>query len=139
MRYLLTAVAALAFAGPSARAQQASKAETQAVSSIVECLAEGLPEDWRRVEMIVELAKPGAETGDVQYLVTRAEAEDEQEPFTPCDVRQPARTMIEARKALSPSRRNWTAAKLVLLRDGKFGLNYDYPKGLEPKPPAKKK
>ena len=138
MRYLLTAVAALAFAGPSARAQQASKAETQAVSSIVECLVEGLPEDWRRVEMIVELAKPGAETGDVQYLVSRAEAEDKQEPFTPCDVRKPARTLLEVRKSLAPKRRGWTGAKLVLLRDGKFGLNYDYPKGLEP-PAAKKK
>ena len=133
-------MAALIAAAPAgALAQAASKAETRAVSTIVECLIQGVPEDWLRVEMIVELPKPLAESGDVLYLVTRAEAEDKQEPFTPCDVRQPARTLIEARKALPSSRRNWTAAKLVLLRDGKFGLNYDYPKGLEPKPPAKKK
>ena len=132
-------MAALIAAPGLAAAQAASKAETQAVNKIVECLIQGVPEDWQRVEMIVELAKPGAETGDVQYLVTRAETADKQEPFTPCDLRQPVFTLLDARKALSPSRRNWTAAKLVLLRDGKFGLNYDYPKGMEPKPPGKKK
>ena len=132
-------MAALIAAPGLAAAQAASKAETQAVTKIVECLVQGVPEDWQRVEMIVELAKPGAETGDVQYLVTRAETADKPEPFTPCDLRQPVFTLLDARKALSPSRRNWTAAKLVLLRDGKFGLNYDYPKGMEPKPPARKK
>jgi hypothetical protein len=132
MRNFLTVIAAFALAVPSVRAQVASKAETRAVSTIVECLVEGLPEDWQRAEMIVELAKPGADTGDVQYLVARATAPDKLEPFTPCDVRKPARTLLEARKTLAAKRRAWTGAKLVLLRDGKFALNYDYPKPEEP-------
>lgn len=130
---LIAALASLALAVPSAQAQQASKGETQAVSTIVECLAVGLPEDWERVKMIVELAKPGADTGDVQYLVARAAAPDKFEPFTPCDVRKPARTLLEARKTLAPKRRAWTAATLLLQRDGKFALNYDYPKVEEPR------
>jgi hypothetical protein len=119
----------LALALPlAARAQQASKGETAAVQSIVECLVEGLPEDWLHAEMVVELAKPLAETGDVQYLVVRQGAEDKPEVFTPCDVRKPARTLIEARKRQDPKRRGWISARLVLQRDGKFGLNYTYPK-----------
>ena len=120
---------ALAIAAPfGAQAQVASKGETSAVQSIVECLIEGLPEDWVRAEMVVELSKPGAESGDVQYLAAREEAPDKPEVFTPCDVRKPARTLIEARKRQAPSRRGWTTARLVLERDGKFALNYEYPK-----------
>src|SRR3954453_13017324 len=126
MRHFLLAVVLLA--PLLASAQVASKKETSAVQSIVECLVEGLPEDCTRDEMIVELAKPGAETGDVHYLVARKEADDKLEPFTPCDVRKPARTLLEARKAQTAKRRGWTAAKLLLQRDGKFGITYEYPK-----------
>ena len=125
----------LALALPfAARAQEATKNETSAVQSIVECLVEGLPEDWVRAEMVIELPKPLAESGDVSYTVVRKDAEDKPESFTPCDVRKPARTLIEARKRLEPKRRGWTSATLKLEPDGKFSLNYQYPK-----PAARKK
>ena len=124
-----SALAVLALAVPSLLcAQEASKRETAAVQSIVQCLMQGLPEDWQRAEMTVELAKPAAQTGDVVYLVTRTGAEDKPEPFTPCDVRKPPRTLLDARKSQAPARRGWTRAQLVLQRDGKFSINYEYPK-----------
>jgi len=126
---LRAALVALALAAPaSSGAQDASKQETRVVQSIVECLVAGLPEDWVRAEMRVELAKPGATTGDVQYLAARKDAEDKLEPYTPCDFRKPARTLLETRKSQPQARRGWTGAKLVLQRDGKFSLNYEYPK-----------
>ncbi|HEX2567188.1 MAG TPA: hypothetical protein VHL85_10045 [Burkholderiales bacterium] len=68
-------LAALALAMPALLcAQEASKKETAAVQSIVECLIQGLPEEWQRAEMTVELAKPGAQTGDVEYIFVRAGA-----------------------------------------------------------------
>jgi len=115
-------------APPGAPAQEASKDETQIVQSVVECLAAGLPEDWARAEMVVELAKPGATTGDVQYLVARKDSEDKLEPFTPCDIRKAARTLLETRKSQPAAKRGWTVARLVLQRDGKFSLNYEYPR-----------
>ena len=122
-------LAALALAAPGMLcAQEASKKEAAAVQSIVECLIPGLPEDWQRAEMTVELPKPGAQTGDVAYLVVRSGAEDKPEPFTPCDVRKPPRTLLDARKAQAAARRGWTRAQLVLQRDGKFGVTYEYPK-----------
>jgi hypothetical protein len=125
MRHLLIAVAlALPLA---AAAQQASKGETSAVQSIVECLVQGLPEDWQSAEMTVELPKPLAESGEVRYTVMR-EGGDKPEDFTPCDIRKPARTLIESRKRQEARRRGWTSAKLVLQRDGSFSLNYQYPK-----------
>ena len=129
MRAMRSFLAALALAAPAcALAQEASKHETQVVQSVVECLAAGLPEDWTRAEMIVELAKPGASTGDVQYLVARKDSEDKLEPFTPCDFRKPARTLLETRKTQPRAKRGWTKASLVLQLDGKFALNYEYPK-----------
>jgi len=126
MRLLL---AALALAAPAVLcAQEASKKETAAVQSMLACLIQGLPEDWQRAEVTVELAKPGAATGDVAYLVSRTGAEDKPEPFTPCDVRKPPRTLLDARKTQAPGRRGWTRAQLVLQRDGKFGITYEYPK-----------
>jgi len=126
LRTLLALLALLV--PPCAPAQEASKHETRVVQSVVECLVAGLPEDWVRAEMIVELAKPGAITGDVQYLVARKDAEDKLEPFAPCDFRKPARTLLETRKSQPAAKRGWTGAKLVLQRDGKFALNYEYPK-----------
>jgi hypothetical protein len=126
MRLLL---AALALAAPAlVCAQEASEKETAAVQSMLACLIQGLPEDWQRAEVTVELAKPGASTGDVVYLVSRTGAEDKPEPFTPCDVRKPPRTLLDARKAQAPGRRGWTRAQLVLQRDGTFGINYEYPR-----------
>lgn len=126
MRALLIAVT---LALPAlAYAQTASEKETAAVQSMLECLVQGLPEDWRRAEMMVELAKPGADTGDVEYTVVRSGAQDKPEAFTPCDVRKPPRTLLDARKSQAPARRGWTRARLVLQSDGKFEINYEYPK-----------
>jgi hypothetical protein len=98
------------------------------VTSIVECMVPGLPGDWTEAVMVVELAKPGDETGSVLYLVARGGAATPAEPFTPCDIRKPAMTLIEARKELPAARRGWTGARVTIHRDGKFGLKYDYPK-----------
>ncbi|HZQ73094.1 MAG TPA: hypothetical protein VFB08_09275 [Burkholderiales bacterium] len=126
MRPLL---AALVLALPtSLAAQEASKQEAAAVQSIVECLVQGLPHDWVRAEMTVELAAPGAASGDVEYTAVRRGAEDRRESFTPCDVRKPARTLLDGRKSQAAARRGWTRAVLVVQPDGKFSLNFEYPK-----------
>ena len=109
-------------------AQTASIAETDAVARIAECLAQGPPPDWRRLYMVIELPQPGAETGEVRYLAARASAPTAPVAYTPCDTRKPAMILIEARKRQAPERKGWTGARLVLHDDGKFELNYDYPK-----------
>ncbi len=113
--------ASLGAAAQAPAGKEASKAEGLAVTSIVECMAPGLPEDWNEAVMVVELAKPGDETGKVQYLVARGSVTEPAEPFTPCDIRKPAAALLEAR-------RGWTGARLTIHRDGKFGLKYNYPK-----------
>ena len=127
MRHALIILLA-AIAPARALAQQATSAEVDTMTAIAECLAEGLPADWRQAHMIVELAEPGASSGNVQYLVSRGEIKDKLEPFTPCDVRKPARALIDMRQSQPSERRGWTTARVVLNPDGSFELNYDFPK-----------
>ena len=125
MRHVLIMLA-LAAAPVIAFAQGASISETNAVARVAECLAQGAPGDWQRLTMVVELDKPGDETGKVRYFAT--DASGKPEPYTPCDTRKPALILLEARTALSAERKGWTSARLVLFEDGKFELHYDYPK-----------
>jgi hypothetical protein len=119
---------ALAAAPASTFAQSATIAETNAVARIAECLVQGAPNDWQKLYMVIELKKPGDETGNVRYLAARAADPDHPVAYTPCDLRKPALVLIDARKHQVPERKGWTSARLVLHEDGKFELNYEYPK-----------
>ena len=119
--------ASLGAAAQAPAGKEASAAEGRAVTAIVECLAPGLPEDWRQAVMVVELARPGDETGEVRYLVTRGNSETT-ESFLPCDIRKPTTMLFEVRREQPAARRGWTGARLTIYRDGKFGLKYDYPR-----------
>jgi type II secretory pathway pseudopilin PulG len=126
--FIIASLAA-ALASPSwARAQQANEKETQLLGVIARCLIEGLPSDWQRAQMILELDAPGAPGGAVSYLFSRTLSRDQFEPFTPCDERQPAAAMADIRALQPPGRSGWKTARFVLNRDGKFDLTYDYPK-----------
>jgi hypothetical protein len=127
MKHLLIMLCLVLGAG-GAWAQGASLAETDAVARIAECIVQGAPNDWQKLYVVVDLPEPGAETGKVRYLATRASAPDEPVAYTPCDLRKPAAILIEARKRQTPERKGWIGARLTLHEDGKFELNYDYPK-----------
>jgi hypothetical protein len=127
MNSLRHAALIILFLAPAwAWGQAASKAEQDVVLEIAQCIVEGAPEDWTRLTMVVDLDKPGADTGGVRYLVTRSSSE-EPVSYLPCDQARPARLLIESRGQLAPERQGWTGARLVLQRDGRFSLNYDYP------------
>jgi hypothetical protein len=110
-----------------AAAQSAASYEVEAVQKIAPCLTQGAPPDWLRLYMIVELDKPGDETGGVRYLATREQTPDQPEAFMPCDIRAPASALLAVREHQAPDRRRWTGARIVLLRDGSFSLGYDFP------------
>lgn len=118
----------LAAAPAAGFAQTASISETNAVARIAECLIVGAPSDWKTLYMVVELTEPGAQTGQVRYLVARESAPDQRETYVPCDLKKPAQLLIESRKWQVPERQGWTGARLTLHESGKFELNYDYPK-----------
>ena len=131
MRALLIVLvffAAQAWAQQRSEDRAASDAESRAVADIMDCFASGLPESWRQATMEVNLEKPYDETGSVRYVFTREEYTAPSEPFQPCDVKRPARYLIELRNQQPESRRGWIGAQVTILRDGRFGIRYSYPK-----------
>src|SRR3954471_18492202 len=93
-------------------AQQASDTETAAVSSLGDCLVQGLTREWTSVEMLVELNEPGSTNGNVQYTVL--DAENSREAFTPCDLNKPVTLLLRLRDRQPEERRGWTSARFVL-------------------------
>jgi len=112
---------------PLAEAQPASPQETEAVARIAPCLVQGLPDDWLRIYVVIDLARPGDESGNVRYLVARRDTPDRVEPYTPCDLRAPAVGLLATRAHQAAERSRWTGARLVLHPSGNFELNFDYP------------
>jgi len=114
----------LLLAPAGAAAQGASTAQTTAVSSVAECLAVGLPEKWQRLQVVIELKKPLAETGGVLYMVTLPD--DRIEPFKPCDPRLPPVKLLELRDSQPEKERGWTKLILTMRPDASFDLKYEY-------------
>ncbi|HXU42554.1 MAG TPA: hypothetical protein VN675_09535 [Burkholderiales bacterium] len=106
----------------------ASDAESRMVADVLNCFIVGLPENWRQATMDINLAKAYDETGSVRYVFTREENTTPTEPFEPCDLKRPAQYLIELRSKQPESRRGWIGAQVTILRDGRFGIRYGYPK-----------
>jgi hypothetical protein len=107
--------------------QTASKAEAQVAQEIAKCMVQNAPTDWQKLFMVIELPEAGAPSGRVRYMATRDFAPDPI-AYTPCDPQTPAKLLMEARETQSAERRGWTGARFTIQRDGRFDLNYDYPK-----------
>jgi hypothetical protein len=121
----------LALAPLAAAAQKASSATIDAVSATAECLALGLPEKWKLLQVIIELKQPFADVGGVRYLVTLPS--DRAEPFQPCDPNLPPVKLLGLRDGQPEKDRGWTKLILTMKPDASFDLKYEYP------PPEKKK
>ena len=107
--------------------QTASKTETETAAEIAQCMAQTAPDDWQQLYMVIELPEAGAPAGRVRYLAMRLTTAVP-EPYVPCDPKKPAQLLMESRADQSAERRGWTGARLVIHRNGRFDLNYDYPK-----------
>ena len=108
--------------------REAADFETRAMADIVDCMVQGLPDVWYRATMEINLDKPFDETGSVRYLFARTESEAPAEPFKPCDIKRPARTLIDLRGRLPRDRQGWVGAQVTVLKDGRFGIRYGFPK-----------
>jgi hypothetical protein len=115
----------LVLAPLAAAAQQASPAQTEAVSAVANCLATGLPEKWKRLQVVITLSQPMADTGGVLYLVTLPD--DRVQPFPPCDPRLPPVKLIDLREQQPERERDWIKMTLTMQPDASFDLKYEYP------------
>jgi len=124
--YRIALALCLALAALAAGAQPASKTQVEAVSAAAECLAIGLPEKWKQLQVVIDLKQPFADTGSVRYVVTLPD--DRTEPFRPCDPNLPPVKLIGLRDLQAEKDRGWTKLILIMKPDASFELDYEYPK-----------
>ncbi len=120
---------------PAVKAQKKPVAEqdnpgVKAVEKIFACVAEGLPEGWRRAWVIVtELSGDDKERtfeGKFHYSLDGAGANPV--ALVPCNAREVAERVHALNDFLEYEKRQWKTATLIFTSDGKFEIKYDYAK-----------
>src|SRR5262245_45847341 len=106
---------AAALAPLAAGAQAASKTTIDAVSAVAECLAVGLPREWKMLYVVVELQEPLAESGAVRYQVTLPD--DRVQAFEPCDPSLAPQKLLPLRDSQDDKERGWTMLILTMKPD----------------------
>lgn len=116
----------------AAEAKPAPETKPQSLDDVVQeianCVLAGLPADWKLAQ--IEVIEVGRDTRQREFEAkySYSGSDGKGAVFTPCDLREPARNVYKLNEALAPDKRNWTKATLMLSREGKFELQYDYPK-----------
>jgi hypothetical protein len=128
------APAAGAAAAPAA-GDDKSSAEA-VVQEIANCVLAGLPPDWTLAQIEVREIGRSDKQRDFEANYSFKDGAGKAGAFVPCDPREPALNVYKLNGALDPAKRNWVRATLVLSKEGKFELQYDYA-GAEGKASAK--
>jgi hypothetical protein len=118
---------------PAAKAASpASPADepADAIDRIFACVAQGLPEGWRRAWVTVtELSTKGDERVlEGHFQVSLEPRGDQRWDFVPCNARAVAEDVYHLNAYLSPEKRHWKIATLLFTNDGKYELRYEYAK-----------
>lgn len=128
MRFLLAVLAAVAALATPALAQK--QPDPKAIQEIFDCLAVGLPGDWKKAWVVVdEVQVPGRDRrleSKSFYAVTAADKAGT--PLSTCSAEKVARGVYALSADLPAEQRRWKQARLTYTSEGKFDLNYDYGK-----------
>lgn len=160
---LLAACLALAALGLPAQPKESADAaakepedgpQVRAVERIFRCIAEGLPQDWKRAWIeIREMERTLYATVrkyEATFRVATADDDAAGRPLVPCGSEEVVEGLADLNRFLPEEQRRWTGATLAFHRDGRFEVKYDYgspgvviepelPKPVPEKPAAKAK
>ena len=119
-----------AAAAPQKPAAEEANAGDKAVEQIFNCVAAGLPKEWRRAWVVVtELGGDDKERrfeGKFEYSLDAAGKDPK--ALAPCNAREVAENVYKLNDFLEPDKRKWKVATLIFTSDGKFEIKYDYTK-----------
>lgn len=106
------------------------EANVKAVEKIFQCVAAGLPNEWRHARVVITEISSGEKErrfeGKFDYSTQADGAKPV--PLKPCDAREVAQGVYGLNEFLSPEKRSWKVATLTFTSEGKFELKYDYVK-----------
>jgi hypothetical protein len=127
MRLAPALFAAASLAAPVHARQQP---DPKAVQEIFDCLASGLPKDWRKAWVVVsDLGEVGKERRfEGKFFYAMSAADRAGTPLLPCSAQQVARGAVALSAGLPADQRRWKSVTLTFASEGKFELYYDYGK-----------
>ena len=128
MKRLLATLALAAVLAVPAQAQK--QPDPKEVQEIFDCLAVGLPKDWKKAWVVMtEVVDTGKQRRiEGKFFYATAASDKEGRPLSTCGAAQVAQGVNALNAALAPEQRRWKQAKLTFTSEGKFDLHYDYGK-----------
>ena len=135
----------------SAPAQEADKPkpgpgqepDAAILNRIFACLAEGLPQDWKKTWFVInEVGRDeasGARNFEANFFFATDVKDAKGKPLTPCGAERVVEGVGALDAYLPEGQRRWTGATFSFMRDGAFAANYDFtPRKPAPAKPAAK-
>ena len=111
---------------PTAPAPEKIQTSDEVVQEIANCVVGALPPDWKLAQIEVREIGRTDKQREFEAFYTYQDSAGKAATFVPCDPREPALNVYKLNGALDPAKRNWTRVTLVLSKEGKFELQYDY-------------
>ena len=103
-----------------------TKTVDEVVQDIANCVLGALPANWKLAQIEVRELSRVDNKREFEALYTYQDITGKAAKFVPCDPREPALNVYKLNGALEPEKRNWKRATLVLSKEGKFEVQYDY-------------
>ena len=131
MQMAKAAVVALALAvGGGAHAQRRF-ADAEIVSLIGKCLNENAPENWQtlifKLDRLPAVASGQPSVATEHQVIVGAEGSPPQE-LKPCRPDYVEKAVETFRESQEEKARGWTGVTITLNRDGRYSINFRYPK-----------
>ena len=106
------------------------QADPKAIQQIFDCLAVGLPKDWKKAWVVMtEVVDTGKQRRiEGKFFYATSASDNEGRPLSTCGAAQVAQGVNALNAALAPEQRRWKQARLTFTSEGKFDLHYDYAK-----------
>ena len=118
--------AAAPAAGTASPAAERIQTADEVVQDIANCVLGALPPDWKLAQIEVRELGRTDKQREFEAFYSYQDSAGKAATFVPCDPREPALNVYKLNAALEPAKRNWKRATLVLSKEGKFELQYDY-------------
>ena len=108
----------------------ATEPDPKIVEGIMGCLAEGLPEGWKRAWFTISEVGREADGTTRQFEAKFFYATDLNDragkPMKPCGANRIVDGVLALNNYLQPSQRRWTGVTMTFLVDGQYEATYDF-------------